>query len=160
MEKDFDAWNTKKKQTHHADTSVLFYEREVWWTHVGVNVGVEIDGRHELFLRPVVIVRKFNKNMALVVPTTAKDKDGKYYFAVSGEDKKRYITCVSQLKNISAKRLYRKIGTISVRDYQGLVEHLSRMIKGEFKNDDAASCDAASRRPKPIITGKYSKRRI
>jgi len=48
---------------------ILFYEREVWWCITGVNVGVEIAGKHELFLRPVVVIRKFNKHMALIVPT-------------------------------------------------------------------------------------------
>lgn len=126
---------------------------------MGVNVGVEIDGRHELFLRPVVIVRKFNKDMALVTPTTARDKQGRYFLSVSGEDEKKFTVCLSQLRNISAKRLFRKIGTIKADDYRKLIEEVSRMVKGKLKNDDAASFNAASRRPKPIIKDKYNKRR-
>ena len=130
MEKDFDGWNKRKKQTHKEEKIVLFYEREVWWCIMGANIGVEIDGKHELFLRPAVVIRKFNKYMALVVPTTAQDRDNKYYFLVSGDDGKKYNACLSQIKAISSKRLFRKIGTISETDYQSLLEKVSRMVKG------------------------------
>ena len=108
MIKDFNKWNEKKKETDQTDDIVLFYEREVWWCIVGTNIGVEIDGKHELFLRPVVIARKFNKYMALIVPTTTQDKKNKYYLNVLGEDGKNYNTCLSQLRSISSKRLFRK----------------------------------------------------
>ena len=130
IEKDFDGWNTQKKKTHQEENPVLFYEREVWWCIVGTNIGVEIDGKHELFLRPAVVIRKFNKHMALVVPTTAQDKNNKYYFLVSGEDGKKYNACLSQIKTISSKRLFRKIGTINEKDYRTLLDKVSNMVKG------------------------------
>lgn len=130
MDKDFDKWNDKKKETHKLENKKIFYEREVWWCIFGTNVGAEIDGKHELFLRPAIIVRKFNKDMAVVVPTTAQVKSNKYYFSVSGVDEKTYNTCLSQIKNISSKRLFRKIGTIKEEDYLILLDKLSNMIKG------------------------------
>ena len=130
MEKDFDAWNKRKKQTHQEENIVLFYEREVWWCTVGTNIGVEIDGKHELFLRPAVVIRKFNKYMTLIVPTTTQDKSNKYYFPVSGDDGKKYTACLSQIKTISSKRLFRKIGTISETDYQSLLEKVAKIVRG------------------------------
>jgi len=130
--KDFDGWNKKKKETHIEDRFVIFYEREVWWCIMGINVGVEIDGKHELFLRPVVIVQKFNKNMALVTPTTDQAKNNKYYFPVSGEDGKNYNVCLSHIRSISSKRLLRKIGVISTKDYETLLEKIVEMIKKEL----------------------------
>ncbi|KKR85351.1 MAG: 2,4-dihydroxyhept-2-ene-1,7-dioic acid aldolase [Candidatus Azambacteria bacterium GW2011_GWF2_42_22] len=131
MEKDFDNWNEKKKKTHSETTQIVFYEREVWWAYTGVNVGVEIDGKHELFSRPVIIVRKFNKDMALIVPTTAQDKkENKYYLVVSGDDGKHYTVCLSQIRAISTKRFFRKIGTIDKTNYAILLEKIADMIKG------------------------------
>ena len=130
MQKDFDKWNSKKKQTDQKEKFKVFYEREVWWYIAGVNIGVEIDGKHELFLRPGIVIRKFNKDMALIVPTTNQDKDNKYYLLVSGEDGKKYNSCISQVKSISSKRLFRKIGTISEADYTNLLEKVSNMVKG------------------------------
>ena len=130
MDKDFDNWNNKKKETHKLENKKVFYEREVWWCIFGTNIGSEIDGKHELFLRPAIIVRKFNKDMAIVAPTTAQIKSNKYYLIVSGTDGKEYNACLSQIKNISSKRLFRKIGTIKGEDYLILLDKLSNMIKG------------------------------
>lgn len=139
MEKDFDGWNEKKKKTHAGTVWLAFYEREVWWIYAGVNIGVEIDGKHELFSRPVIVIRKFNKDMALIAPTTAQDKKrNKYYFAATGDDNKQYIVCLSQIRAISSKRFFRKIGTIDKVSYDNLLEKLANMIKGTLKNNDPA----------------------
>ena len=58
MNKDFDKWNTEKKQTN-AEQPRLYTVREVWWCRLGGNVGSEQDGSGRAFLRPVVIVRGF-----------------------------------------------------------------------------------------------------
>ena len=129
MEKDFDNWNINKKRVHKEEKKVMFYEREVWWC-AGINIGVEIDGKHELFSRPAIIVRKFNKEMSLIVPTTAQNKNNKYYFSVSGDDGKTYNACLSQIRVISSKRLLRKIGTINRVDYEGLLDKITQMVKG------------------------------
>ena len=44
MEKDFDNWNTRKKDLHAKKRYPTFKEREVWWCYVGTNIGHEIDG--------------------------------------------------------------------------------------------------------------------
>lgn len=130
MQKDFDAWNIKKKETNFINSKTMFYEREVWWSKLGLNIGVEIDGRHELFLRPVIIIRKFNKDMALVIPITTQDKLNKYYFNVSGVEEKVYKACLSQVRTISSKRLLRKIDTIHEHDYYNLLDKICNMVKG------------------------------
>ena len=139
MKKEFDKWNERKKETNADIAAVVFYEREVWWAYAGINIGVEIDGKHERFMRPVIVVRKFNKDMALIVPTTAQDKQrNKYYLNVAGDDSKKYIVCLSQIRAISSKRLFRKIGTIDANSYRDLLDKLSDMIKGVLKNNDPA----------------------
>jgi mRNA interferase MazF len=133
MQKDFDSWNSQKKKVHLTEGNVLFYEREVWWVKLGINVGSEIDGRHELFLRPVIIIRKFNKDMAIVLPTTTQDKTNKYYFDVLGVEGKIYKACLSQIKTISSKRLFRKIDTINKNDYSKLLNKICQTIKGTLE---------------------------
>lgn len=49
--KQFDLWNKKKKYVEaraHSENLYL-HEREVWWCSVGVNIGVEIDGKNNVF---------------------------------------------------------------------------------------------------------------
>jgi mRNA interferase MazF len=130
MPKDFDGWNIEKKKIDFYINSLIFYEREVWWSRLGLNIGVEIDGRHEFFLRPVIVIRKFNKDMALVMPTTTQDKASKYYFRVLGADNKAYNACLSQIRVISSKRLLRKIDPIKDGDYRILLGVICQMING------------------------------
>jgi len=132
MAKLFDKWNIKKQQVQRENKLIIFYEREVWWCIVGTNIGVEIDGKNEFFLRPVVVLRKFNKDMMLVVPTSSKAKSGKYYLTSSCEDGTEYHLRLSQLRTISSKRLFSKMGTISQKDYKVLLEKVSDMVKGNL----------------------------
>ncbi len=128
MDKDFDSWNIEKKETHKLERTIVFNVREIWWVKLGLNVGVEIDGKHELFMRPALIIKKFNSHMVLVLPITSKEKIGKYYFQTSSEDNKSYTVCISQIKAISTKRLFRKIGMIKKDDLTILKSNVSRMI--------------------------------
>jgi mRNA interferase MazF len=56
MEKDFDRWNKKKKALNETDFTDYVHEREVWWCALGVNVGLEADGKHDNFERPVLVL--------------------------------------------------------------------------------------------------------
>ena len=76
--KDFNIWNNKKIQIDGAENRPFFHEREIWFTHLGLNVGFEQDGSDEESLRPVVIVRKFNNSIFLAVPLTRTEKNNQY----------------------------------------------------------------------------------
>ena len=42
--KNFDGWNTKKKECHYKETvPPMFKEKNIWWISVGVNIGFEED---------------------------------------------------------------------------------------------------------------------
>ena len=55
-EKDFRGWIEVKENVHCAGVFRDIKEGEVWWCSVGENVGVEINGKHSLFLRPVLVL--------------------------------------------------------------------------------------------------------
>jgi hypothetical protein len=60
MQKDVPGWHRQKEQLHAQHQTPTFQEREIWWCSVGVNVGHEMDGKHQFDNRPVLIVRTFN----------------------------------------------------------------------------------------------------
>ena len=67
MNKDFDTWNEEKKGLEIvAPDTLIFHEREIWWSSIGLNVGDEEDGKNDLFERPVLVLRKFNNKVAWV----------------------------------------------------------------------------------------------
>ncbi len=63
MQKDFDSWSKYKKKINSTsdDNIAYFYERELWWCALGINIGFEQDGKNKHHERPVLILRKFNR---------------------------------------------------------------------------------------------------
>ena len=115
MEKDFDRWNTIKKKTHGKKMPPLFSEREVWWCTLGINIGSEEDGKGSGYLRPVLVVRKFNKDIFYGLPITSNKKDSKFYLIIdSGSIQGSVI--LSQMRLIDAKRLSHLLGKITDKE--------------------------------------------
>jgi mRNA interferase MazF len=123
--KDFDTWNKKKKETDQKDLgrNLFLYEREVWWCSLGVNIGVEIDGKNENFERPVLIIKKFNGLMFWGIPLTSKAKVNPYVIPVEHSKGISYAN-ISQLKLLSTKRVLRKVGVISEESFLKVVSAL------------------------------------
>lgn len=105
----FDKWNDTKKKVHLKKTRINFRQGEIWFVHIGQNIGYEVFGKGENFLRPVVIFRKINKNTFLAIPLTSKIIDDKFHCFIEFKDKQN-SAIFTQVKTIDAKRLAYKIG--------------------------------------------------
>jgi len=112
MQKSFDSWNERKKSINDLVFSGYFHEREIWWCSLGMNIGDEEDGKNEFFERPVLVIKKFNRDIALIVPLTTKLKDNKYYLNFTHEEI-QYAVILSQLRLVSSKRFRRRIRKIN-----------------------------------------------
>jgi mRNA interferase MazF len=122
------SWNAQKIQIQTKPQRPFYFnEGEVWWCRIGENIGDEENGKGENFMRPVGIIRKFNKNLALVFPISSKLKDSKYYFSISYKGNK-YSALVSQIKVIDTKRLTKKISQMSDEDFQKLKEYFQKTL--------------------------------
>lgn len=127
-EKDFKKWHKKKSEIDKIESRPYFHEREIWFLHLGANVGFEQDGRGEDFLRPIVIVRKFNNEIFWGIPLTRTNKKGKYYFKFLFGSEKESSAILSQIRLIDARRLSHKIGDISEKDFKALIEKLKALL--------------------------------
>jgi len=132
MTKDFDAWNKLKKRTNvsEKDYAFFFHEREVWWCAIGANVGVETDGKHSAFERPVIIVHKFNKEMFWGVPLTSNEHPGRYYQKITHDQGNAWVM-LSQLRTWSSKRLSRRIGKVPEDEFIEIIRRIGDFIKIE-----------------------------
>ena len=85
---------------------------------VGQNIGYEVYGKGEDFLRPVIILRKFSKDSFLGIPLTSSKKEDMFHytFTPSNKDKINYAM-LSQVKLFSSKRIHDKMGKISPYDF-------------------------------------------
>lgn len=128
--KDFQKWHKVKTHVNNAPIAAIFFnEREVWYCHLGENVGFEMDGKGESFLRPVVIVRKFNKETCWVVPLTSQIKTSKYYHTISFGEGKQSSANLSQFRLIDSKRLSYSIGKLSHDVFDELIEKIVQILK-------------------------------
>ena len=128
FEKDFDNWIIKKKDCHYVvKVPPLFKERDIWWISVGVNVGFEEDGKNENFARPVLIVKKFNREIFLGVPMSTKIKDNKYYVPVTVKGNTVSVM-TSQIRVFSSKRILYKLAEIDNSDFKRILEALKEFF--------------------------------
>jgi mRNA interferase MazF len=127
-EKDFTHWHTEKTEVQIHKARPFFHERDVWFCTVGANIGFEQDDRGDKFLRPVVIIKKFNKEVLWAVPLTTKEKMGKYYFSFKLEEATTSTAILSQLRLIDSKRLQYKIGNIGTGDFTELKTKITQLL--------------------------------
>ena len=128
MKKDFQKWHNKKSHISDIEKRPFFHEREIWFCRLGVNVGFEQDGTGEDFLRPVVIMRKFNNEIFWAVPLTKREKKTEFYFTFSFFGRGKNTAILSQIRLIDARRLDYKIGEISKNDFQILKNKLKALL--------------------------------
>ena len=117
MEKDFDSWNEQKKTHNTGSVDIFFYEREVWWCAVGVNIGFEQDGKGDRFARPVLILKKYSKNVFVGVPLTTAKRQTRYHYSFRFKDGAS-TALLSQIRLFDSKRLLDKMGRIPEKDYE------------------------------------------
>lgn len=127
MEKDFDAWNIRKKNLDTSKRSLLFKEGEIWWCSVGVNVGEEVYGKGNDFRRPVVILKKLSQNSCVVAPTSTKEKSGSWFHYLNIRDKDRWVM-MHQMRFISANRLWVRESTLSEEEFTELKKSVATLL--------------------------------
>jgi len=126
--KNFDDWSDEKTDIHFNKERPFFHVREVWFCVMGANIGFEQDGRGENFLRPVVVIRKFNNEVLWALPLTTRTKTGKYYFSFKLDGVNDSVAILSQLRLIDAKRLQYKLGVMSGADFEQLKTKIRQLL--------------------------------
>jgi len=125
--KSFDKWNIKKKLINCETKNILPNKKQIWWLNVGVNVGVEEDGKKGDFERPVLVIKVFNRQCFLGIPMTSTEKIGKYYHKINFLGKDSYLI-LSQIKLFSIKRVSRKIYKIDRKEFDIIMNKLKKVI--------------------------------
>lgn len=127
MLKNFLEWIGLKEKLHNAeDISFGFNEGEIWWAALGENIGIEINGKNESFSRPVYVYKKLSKFGFLAIPLSTKSKTGSWYVNFVFQDKE-IVANLSQVKVISTKRLYNKLGELEEKDVKRIKDGFLRL---------------------------------
>ena len=98
----YDNWNKRKKEINQKKNLPSFQERDIIFINMGKNIGYEQDGKGEDFLRPVLVLKRFNKEQFIGFAMTSKyHKEEKFYYKLKEDS---YVV-LSQVKTFSAKRI-------------------------------------------------------
>jgi mRNA interferase MazF len=125
-EKDYREWMPVKAGINNdADRPIGFKEREIWLCSVGENVGYENDDKGRRYMRPVLIVRAFNKQTCFVVPLSTTPRRTPFHYPFDGGTGKTSVALLSQPRTIDTSRLHRKIGVVDERDFDGIKGQLA-----------------------------------
>ena len=128
MSKKFDEWNNIKQKLHNKKSKIIIPKnREIYWASIGVNVGFEQDGKGEIFSRPVLVVKRYSKNLFFGVPLSTQIKEGSFFYTFT-LNKKQSNALLVQAKTYDTKRLENRIGMISKDDFQTLKIKLKDLL--------------------------------
>lgn len=139
MSKNHDGWNIRKKQLETRKETPQFNEGDIWWCHLGHNIGHEQDGKEgkeKKFDRPVLVVKRFSAGMFWGVALTTQRPDftkpsARFYHQISydglKEGKESYVI-LSQLRVLSSKRLITREGTPSPKQLQIVIDKLKNLL--------------------------------
>ena len=125
MNKDFENWNKLKKDLDMKAYKAFIYERQIWWCSIGINIGDEEDGKNLLFERPVLVIKKFNHNICLILPMSTKIKSSMYYHELE-DSRTPESVLLSQIRIFSTKRFRRFVRRISTYEFA--------LVKGRLKD--------------------------
>jgi mRNA interferase MazF len=122
----FNRWNEIKKETEIQIINKYCKERDIWWSKVGCNLGHEQDGKGKSYVRPILIIKKFNNRIFWALPLSSVIKNNKYYYSFLASDNIERSAIISQIRLLDIVRLEEKIGNIDYNNF--------RIIKKSIKN--------------------------
>ena len=127
MDKNFDGWNERKKSIDKSDSLADFHEREIWWCSIGINVGSEQHSQTSDFSRPILVIKKFTRDVFWGIPLTTKTKDINFRvrFELDGIENDLLVL---QMRVYDRKRLIRKIGTMPKNDFAKLTNVIKNLL--------------------------------
>ncbi len=123
----YDIWNEIKKEASKISKKILFEERDIVFLKMGKNIGFEQDGKGEEFLRPVLIVRKFNSEQFIGFAMTSRkpqEKNMKYYYKLKDDS---YVM-LSQIRTYSAKRIKYNSHKINKKHFQNINDKFNNLF--------------------------------
>jgi len=127
-EKTYKDWNFKKEKLEKTQKLRTFREWEIWYISMWKNIWFEENWKWDLFLRPVLVLKKFNKNIFVWIPLTTVPKDDIFHYCFVWTSWKTSYAILSQIRLFDSKRFFRNIWNIKFKDFKKLKEKIKKLI--------------------------------
>ena len=138
MEKDFDNWNTTKKDLEKLEKEFLFKQGDIWWCSVGLNVGTESCGKGDSFRRPVLVLKKLSAHAFIGIPLSTQKKEGSWFCDISILGDIQYVL-LYQIRMFSTNRFQRRLTTLDDGDFARVKEKLEALLELSYNHQSRSS---------------------
>jgi mRNA interferase MazF len=105
--KDFDNWNVVKKYIDMYQRSNVI-TGSIWICNFGLNIGYEIDGKREDYIRPALVVFGLGRGGGIVIPITTVNKNNKFLVPVTDNT----WANITQIRYLDSRRFKRKVSVV------------------------------------------------
>ena len=123
----FDKWNNLKKKIQ--EKCIMPYKQgEIYFMSIGKNIGYEVLGKDELFLRPVLVYKKLSKQTFIGILLSSKEKHGTYFFNFRYSKKTESTALLNQIRVFDIRRAEYCDGNISISDFGKLKGKLLTLL--------------------------------
>ena len=126
--KKFKIWAELKANLNLREEIPYFREWQVWFINMWLNIWFEQNWKKENFQRPILIMKKFNKNMILWIPLTKTKRNWKFYKELDVVKEFKSYAILSQIKMYSSNRLLSHIWWISFLELKDIKKKISNLI--------------------------------
>jgi len=123
----YDRWNRIKKRLG-SQKPLKFREGEIFFLSVGMNVGYEVYGKKEEFLRPVLVLKKTGRTTFYGIPLTSQSKEGSYYYTFEYKKGKVSTALLHQMRLFDIRRAKYFSGRIKKSDFGKIKESIKEVL--------------------------------
>ncbi len=126
---DMENWHKIKSKLIKNNKKLYFREWQIWFISMWLNIWFEENWKNKDFSRPVLILKKFNNDIFLWIPTTSIKKEWKFYDNIWIINNKENFLLLSQIRLYSTKRLLSHIWWISMIKLIEVKEKIKKLIE-------------------------------
>lgn len=123
-------WAGIKYNIHSLRRKRTMHSGELWWVICGENIGSEINGKGDMYLRPVLIYRKLSQAVFMGIPLSAQLWHQGEWFVHFKFHNKEQIAVLSQARVYSMSRLHRRIGALHKGDMHKIHVGFHKLYSG------------------------------
>jgi len=136
----FDKWNDLKQTINQKKNKFHIRDMEIYFLSIGHNIGFESYGKDELFLRPIVVLKKLTYSTFIGIPLTSKEKTGNFYLKFSYKKDKYSYASLNQLRVFDTKRIAYKSGKMNYNDFIQLQEKVLSLLEITSHSKKSGGC--------------------
>ena len=129
MHKNYQIWTPVKIKTNNSlDRPTKFRAGQVWRCKIGENIGVEMDGKGDSFLRPVLILKRYGNDAFLGVPLTSQVKPPRPFYYPIHIGGRNGLVIISQLRFWDATRLTSFVDKLEPTEFKSIKNHIAAYL--------------------------------